>query len=506
MEPSDTVFIIRNESVILPEGASDALFWAELLAAEVAGLKVWEPRPEVATYDIPSVRVSGRDIDNDDVSWNVSFPVGKAFMLDGGDYGHGSWPGYIDLEEYRIDDYFKAWEVTMPWDVREHEGQWCVFKEGEETPIEGGCHPTEDEANEHRQALYANTEEGKATHEEEQPEEAPAGDEEEQPRPEAGTLRVPEEEEKKPARSTKAPTLLTTFEAEIHRQFTLMADSFYANGNLTRDERIALSGAIGEALAAFTANLERALPPEVLNRSPWADVLPAHPVPAVMKDAGLELLRDMWMASKGLPGPTVERAIDMKATHVLPDELVIKSLGRNRIGGYLCLWGNENAKDLTGEWFAPDTAELTSVFEAVGAVPALYHHAGDKLIKSMVPAILDVMEKDDVGLWVEAQIKKRQEYNKFIAPLVEQKLLGWSSGTLPRARQVDKATGKILRWPIVEASMTPTPAEWRMAVQWPVANLKALYGEAGLALKGFEVELERSTLEQELELLKFLAL
>ncbi len=458
----------------------------------------------------------------------------------------------------------------MPWEVREHEGQWCVFVEGEEEPIEGGCHDSPEEAEDHLQALYADDElkmaddladdlagdlvdelveeleealdeepvdelaeglvEDLVDEVEEALEEEPVAELAEEVLDEAleellidelkATGEGEEEEDKeeeenedeqpeKRTRSTKSPTLLTTFEAEIHRQFTLMADSFYANGNLTRDERIALSSAIGDALSAFTTSLEGLLPPEVLGRSPYLDVLPEG-APVIQKST--DRLRAIWMASKGIPGPVVVRRVMKSRAKPLPAKLAIKSLGRNRIGGYLCLWGSPNLKDLTGEWFAPDTAELTTVFDAIGAIPALYHHAGDKLIKSMVPALVDVMEKDETGLWIEAQIQKRREYDNFIAPLVDQGALGWSSGTLPQARRVDKSTGKILRWPIVEASMTPTPAEWRMAVQWPVTNLKALYRQAGLALPGrgpakrtASKARQASAIRQELERLRRLA-
>lgn len=63
----------------------------------------------------------------------------------------------------------------------------------------------------------------------------------------------------------------TWFEASIHREFTLVADSMFGNGYLTRDERIALSGAIGEALDAFTASLKDKAP-GLYERDPYADL------------------------------------------------------------------------------------------------------------------------------------------------------------------------------------------------------------------------------------------
>lgn len=399
----------------------------------------------------------------------------------------------------------------MPWEVRASGDQFCVYKEGEDTPIEGGCHATEEEANAQLEALYANTDETKAAADEETDEEPEdEGSDVDAEADESNPSSEDEEDEEEPDEEagdeTKAATLLSTVEAGIHRDFTVMADGLYADGRMTREERISFSSAIGAALNAFTAKIQELLPPEVLNRPPWSDAPMAASSPS--KEAlNASLLRDMWMATKGMAGPIVEGDLKSMGVQQLPDSLAVKALGQGRVGGYLCLWGSEEAKDLTGEWFASDTEELTEIFGAVGAVPLLYHHAGDAQVKSAVVGVVDVMVKDDVGLWIEAQVKKHQEYNKFIRPLVDRKLLGFSSGTLPRARQVDKSTGKILRWPVAEASMTPTPAEWRMVAQWPVQNLKAIYQQAGLQLKdGRLFDSDAEQLERETEVLRLLAL
>jgi len=57
-------------------------------------------------------------------------------------------------------------------------------------------------------------------------------------------------------------------ESQIHRDFTVMADDMAAQGRLTRDERIGLSNAIGDALAAFVASLEDNQP-HLYQRDPW---------------------------------------------------------------------------------------------------------------------------------------------------------------------------------------------------------------------------------------------
>lgn len=307
-------------------------------------------------------------------------------------------------------------------------------------------------------------------------------------------------------RAQKAATIGSYFEARIHQDFTNLADTLRGEGHLTREERIALSSCIGDALQAFNDAVASKLSPATQKRSPWADVEPVNTtgdqfeflsplpdfalrqqgrgktvkakLPAQLRSREDDAARDAWAALHGVDGPTPIKAATLARPD--PEWMTIKSVGKNRVGSYLCLWGDPNHRDISGEWFSPRTEELTGIFDAVGKVPAIYHHAMDGAMKSLVIGTVDTMEKDDVGLWIEAQIQRHAEYQKFIAPLIDRKVLGWSSGTLPMARQVNKSTGEIMRWPIVEASMTPQPAEMRMAWQWPVKNLKAAYLKAGL--------------------------
>lgn len=46
----------------------------------------------------------------------------------------------------------------MPWKARKRGMKWCVYKEGENTPVAGGCHGTRAEADAHVRALYASEE------------------------------------------------------------------------------------------------------------------------------------------------------------------------------------------------------------------------------------------------------------------------------------------------------------------------------------------------------------
>lgn len=66
------------------------------------------------------------------------------------------------------------------------------------------------------------------------------------------------------------------FEGYIHKAFTMAADGHFMDGLLTREERIALSSAIGEALDAFVAKVT-AVAPQLYTRGPMEE--PGEGVP-----------------------------------------------------------------------------------------------------------------------------------------------------------------------------------------------------------------------------------
>ncbi|WP_431935807.1 hypothetical protein [Micromonospora sp. RP3T] len=67
----------------------------------------------------------------------------------------------------------------------------------------------------------------------------------------------------------EAATVGTYMESRIHLGFTKLADEMYGEGRVTREERITLSGAIGDALAVFVGRVE-ADAPQLYQRSPWS--------------------------------------------------------------------------------------------------------------------------------------------------------------------------------------------------------------------------------------------
>lgn len=136
----------------------------------------------------------------------------------------------------------------------------------------------------------------------------------------------------------------------------------------------------------------------------------------------------------------------------------VKALGDGKVAGYLIRFTSENDKDLTGDYFAPDTDYGDAQKSAV-----LYQHGLDAQLKRRKIGE-GTLSKDDVGVWVEAQLNMRDEYEKAIYELAKAGKLGWSSGTAGHLVERNES-GKILAWPLgLDASLTPTPAEYRNAV------------------------------------------
>ena len=136
----------------------------------------------------------------------------------------------------------------------------------------------------------------------------------------------------------------------------------------------------------------------------------------------------------------------------------VKALGDGKIGGYLVRFTDMQSPDLTGDYFTSET-ELGTV----EALPVLYHHGQDAMIGKRVLGS-GKLRKDDIGLWVEAQLALRDEYEASIYKLAEDGKLGWSSGAVAHLVEREQKTASvswIKMWWVAEASLTPTPAEPR---------------------------------------------
>jgi HK97 family phage major capsid protein len=144
-----------------------------------------------------------------------------------------------------------------------------------------------------------------------------------------------------------------------------------------------------------------------------------------------------------------------------------------RVGGYLVVWGSPQQRDLQGEYFTPETELGLDWYDQR---PVLYHHGLDGNLKAAIIGVIDTLRPDETGLWAEAQLDMRQRYVQAVQRLIDRGILGWSSGSLPHLVEVAD-DGRIKRWPIVEGSLTPTPAEPRLT---DVHTLKSAFAALGL--------------------------
>lgn len=116
-------------------------------------------------------------------------------------------------------------------------------------------------------------------------------------------------------RLTEARNVGEWLEARLHMMFTEIADGMFGEGRLTRDERIALSSAVGDALDAFRIKVEAAAA-QLYSRDPYAESSPDNAAPiseaaeldgafvpllerALRRDGtiGLKLIEPGWGAS-----------------------------------------------------------------------------------------------------------------------------------------------------------------------------------------------------------------
>jgi HK97 family phage major capsid protein len=83
------------------------------------------------------------------------------------------------------------------------------------------------------------------------------------------------------------------------------------------------------------------------------------------------------------------------------------------------------------------------------------------IAKTSLIGTIEHLQADDFGIWAEAQLDMHQHYAQAVLALVEQGALHWSSGSIAHLVQVAD-DGHITRWPLIEGSLTPTPAEPRL--------------------------------------------
>jgi phage head maturation protease len=176
---------------------------------------------------------------------------------------------------------------------------------------------------------------------------------------------------------------------------------------------------------------------------------------------------------KGLSIPDAWKEDGGKSLAGVGDTLVyiggaVKALDGGKVGGYLVRFSTAADPDLAGDYF---TAATDFGLDLSAKTRVMFHHGFDAKLGRRRIAVAD-LKADDVGVWAEAILEERDEYEKAIGEMVRKGKLGWSSGSAAHLveREPDGKAMRITAWPIAEASLTPTPAEPR-AVAVPLKSL-----------------------------------
>jgi hypothetical protein len=127
------------------------------------------------------------------------------------------------------------------------------------------------------------------------------------------------------------------------------------------------------------------------------------------------------------------------------------------VGGLAIPFGSPGNRDIDGEYFDADTDLAFDLFPDEGR-PVLYHHGLDGDIGPTVVGRQVSKSIDEDGVWIEIQLDKRAKYVDRVRTLLERGALGLSTGAMSHLVRVLKDTGRIVRWPWIETSLTPAPA------------------------------------------------
>lgn len=138
-----------------------------------------------------------------------------------------------------------------------------------------------------------------------------------------------------------------------------------------------------------------------------------------------------------------------------PLDRALKFNGKDTIEGPIFLFGS---RDTDGDTFTADTDFCLDWFGKSGR-PVLYEHGLDSDIGPAVIGRQVDYEARTEGIWAQAELDRHARYRKTIDQMVEAGQLGYSGGAMPHLARRDRKSHAIKRFPWVESSLTPTPAE-----------------------------------------------
>lgn len=143
-----------------------------------------------------------------------------------------------------------------------------------------------------------------------------------------------------------------------------------------------------------------------------------------------------------------------------------KALGDGKVGGYLVRFGSPETADVQGDYFTAGTDYGLDVSVKTRTV---YQHGiprrNDPLSQVLKGRRIGVGTLSVVpdGVTIEATLDLTNDTIKGVYQRAIAGELGWSSGSVERLVERKEVKGKaeVTAWPIVEASLTPTPVEPR---------------------------------------------
>lgn len=171
--------------------------------------------------------------------------------------------------------------------------------------------------------------------------------------------------------------------------------------------------------------------------------------------------------------------MDEETTGGQPLAHAVKFVGPNTIEGPAFLFGS---RDLHRESFQADTDFCLEWFGKSGR-PLLYEHGLDDSLKTGLIGHQSDYEQRAEGIWAQSQLDTNAKYRQGVDALIERGALAYSGGAMQHLA-TKSASGAIKRFPWVELSLTPTPANPANA---GVYYLKSVDAVAHLEEAGVEI-------------------
>lgn len=165
----------------------------------------------------------------------------------------------------------------------------------------------------------------------------------------------------------------------------------------------------------------------------------------------------------------------------------LKMTGINRMQGHLVRFGKANTdEDLDGEFFDAATYFMRNAGYPIKGAPINYQHGFSKAIGNIGIGIFDLVDEDEIGIFVEGELYTRVQYLEMLreyarakslvvsddefnkrAELAEKKVqrllsevpMQQSMGADPTTWKVDYSSGHIEQAGIIHGALTPTPAD-----------------------------------------------